>query len=332
VARVRVLVFGGTGLTCPHLVRRLADAGHDVLVFHRGTHEPDLPPEVGHLRGDVIEAAERADELRAFEPHVVVDMLAFRPEDASRVAMFRGVAERAVVISSADVYRAFGRFWRTEPGPPDPVPLTEDSPLRARLSIDGPAYDKTGVERELAAIDGIAVTILRYPAVHGQNDPLHRLFRYVKRMDDARPAIVLDEAVINWRWVRGYAENVGHATALAVADEGAAARIYNIADPIAYTEGEWVRKIAAVHGWDGDVIAAPGSLLPDDLRAKIDTAQDFAVDSSRIRSELGYTEPVDEYEALRRTIEWERAHPPAAPRPEDFDYEAEDRVIAALEP
>lgn len=325
---MRVLVFGGTGLTGPHIVRRLLEWGHDVVVFHRGTKEPDFPPEVRHVHGEVAEAAERADELRALAPDVVLDMLAFRREDAARVGMFRGRAERAVVISSADVYRAFGRIWRTEPGPPDPVPLTEDSPLRERLSPDGLDYDKTGVEQEVAGDGELPVTILRYPAVHGPNDRLHRLHGYVKRMDDARLAILLDEAVMGWRWTRGYAENVGHATALAVSDERAAGRIYNVADPVAYTEEEWVRKIAAVHGWDGDIVAAPAELLPESLRSPIDTAQDYAVDSSRIRTELGYAEPVDEREALRRTIEWDRTNPPADPKPDDFDYEAEDRVLA----
>jgi nucleoside-diphosphate-sugar epimerase len=261
---------------------------------------------------------------------VVVDMLAFRREDAQRALLFRGVAARAVVISSGDVYRAFGRIWRTEPGPPDPVPLTEDSPLRERLSRDGPDYDKTGVEQALTAQSELPVTILRYPAVHGPNDPLHRLFKYVKRMDDARPAIVLDEAVAGWRWARGYAENVGHALALAVTDERAAGRVYNVADPTAHTEAEWVRAIADVHGWDGVVIAATASRLPEALRSPIDTAQDYAVDSGRIRRELGYAEPVDEHEALRRTIEWERANPPDNVNDAEFDYDAEDRVLASV--
>lgn len=327
---MRVLVFGGTRLTGAHAVRRLVEWGHEVIIFHRGEHEPDLPEAVRHVHGEVAEVEARANELRALAPDVVVDMLAFRREDAQRALMFRGVAARAVVISSGDVYRAFGRIWRTEPGPPDPVPLTEDSPLRERLSPDGLDYDKTGVERELAGERELPVTILRYPAVHGPNDGLHRLFKYVKRMDDQRPAILLDEAVMAWRWVRGYAENVGHALALAATDERAAGRVYNVADPFAHTEAEWVRAIADAHGWNGEVVAAPASLLPEALRSPIDTTQDMAVDSGRIRRELGYDEPVSEHEALRRTIEWERANPPENLNDAEFAYDAEDRVLASL--
>jgi hypothetical protein len=40
-------------------------------------------------------------------------------------------------------------------------------------------------------------------------------FTYIKRMDDGRPVILLDEAYARWRWARGYVENIAHAIALA---------------------------------------------------------------------------------------------------------------------
>jgi hypothetical protein len=46
---------------------------------------------------------------------------------------FSGVAKRIVGISSSDVYRAFGVFKGTEPGPIQEVPLTEDAELRIRI-------------------------------------------------------------------------------------------------------------------------------------------------------------------------------------------------------
>ncbi len=53
-------------------------------------------------------------------------------------------------------------------------------------------------------------------------------------------------------------------------------------------------------------------------------------DTSRLRSELGYTEPVSLDEALRRTVEWERENPPANVDPSRFDYAAEDAALARL--
>jgi len=335
---MRILVLGGTKFVGPHVVRQLAARRHEITIFHRGATETELPGRVRHIHGDFASFSEHLDELKRLSPEVVLDMVPFREEDACRVKAFAGVARRVVVISSQDVYRAFGRIWRTEPGPPDPVPLTEDSPLREKLSSAGLDYNKTAIETAIrrAVINDPALpaTILRLPAIHGPGDDKHRLFPYIKRMDDERPAILLDEAHAGWRWARGYVENIAHAIALAVTDERAAGRIYNVCDERAFSEGEWVKEIARVNGWQGEVVALPagsinGQLPPSLRRDMLDFTQQYEVDSTRIRRELGYSEIVPFAEALRRTIEWERANPPEQILPEDFDYAAEDAALAA---
>jgi hypothetical protein len=57
--------------------------------------------------------------------------------------------------------------------------------------------------------------------------------------------------------------------------------------------------------------------------------QHWSVDATRIRSELGYTDPVDLDIAVAQTVAWERANPPARPLA-PVDYEAEDAALAAL--
>ncbi len=63
------------------------------------------------------------------------------------------------------------------------------------------------------------------------------------------------------------------------------------------------------------------------LTASINTDQHLVADTTRIREELGYGELVSQDEALRRTIAWERAHPPDEVDPGRFDYAAEDAVL-----
>jgi len=313
------------------LVRELADAGHEVLLFHRGEHEPDLPAQ--HVYGDFAEFDRHFGALREFEPEVVIDMLAVRASDAGRVGAFARSARHAVVLSSADVYRAFGRIWRSEPGPPDPVPLTEDAPLREQV-LDA-EYDKIGVEAALRELE-LPVTVLRLTGVHGPGDFQHRLWSYLKRMDDGRSAILLDETMAAWRWARVYVEDAAHATALAATDETAADATFNVAAATASSEAEWVAEIGRSVGWHGRVVSAPSVLLPDYLREdRFDLRQDYVVDSTRIRQELGYREIVDAGEAMRRTIVWERANPPGPTHPhadfvDRFDYEAEDESLARI--
>ena len=97
-----------------------------------------------------------------------------------------------------------------------------------------------------------------------------------------------------------------------------------MADRVTLSEAEWVRRIGKAAGWPGEIITLPAEQMPVHLRADYDFSQGWALDSSRIRAELGYEEIVPPEEAMRRTVEWERANPPAQVDPAQFDYAAED--------
>jgi nucleoside-diphosphate-sugar epimerase len=171
-------------------------------------------------------------------------------------------------------------------------------------------------------------TILRLPMIYGPGDRLHRFFPLLKRMDDRRPAILFDERLARWRSPRGYVENVAAAIALAASDERAAGRIYNVAEQPAFSEIEWARLVGAAADWHGRLIELPADAVPSHLRPRGNVAQDWAADSSRIRNELAYVEPIARDDAIGRTIAWERANPPATD-PTLFDYTAEDAAMAA---
>lgn len=342
---MRILVIGGTGFIGAPVVTRLGEWGHEVTVFHRGQTTADLPAGVRHILGDRRDIADYTNAFTRSAPEVVLDMWPMFEQDARVVVdLFRGLARRIVAISSQDVYRAYGRVRGSEPGPPDPVPLTEDAPLRERLypyrgeaprSQDGPDYwmddyDKILVERVYLGEANLPGTILRLPMVYGPRDEQHRFFDWLKRMDDQRPAILMDERAASWRWTRGYVENVAAAIALAVVDERAAGRTYNVGEVESPTWAEWARKTAQVVGWNGALLLAPPERLPAHLVSRLDTRQHLLTDSSRIRQELGYSEPVPLDEALRRTIAWECANPPEQVDLKRFDYAAEDAAQAAL--
>lgn len=327
---MRVLIIGGTSFIGPAIVRRLYDMGCEIALFHRGQTEAELPDGIQHILGDRKRIADFKRKFKRFAPQVVVNTISYSEEDARPfVETFRGIAKRTVVLSSGDVYRAFGVLRRTEAGPTDPVPLTEDAPLRQNLYPFGGTYDKIPVERAVVGALDLPGAILRLPAVYGPRDYQHRLFSCLKRMDDGRPAILLEEGVARWRWTRGYVENVAEAVALTVTDDRAAGRIYNVGEVEAFTEAEWVRKVGEAAGWRGEVVIVPGDRLPVSMRKDINADQHLIVDTARIRRELGYREPVALEEALRRTIAWERENPPETD-PQDFDYAAEDRILAGV--
>lgn len=338
---MRILIIGGTRFIGPHVVRHLVGAGHEVTLFHRGETRIDLAG-INQFHGDRRELSSFAAEFKATAPDVVLDMIPFTEEDARNLMrVFKGVARRVVAISSADVYRAYGRLLRLEAGTPDPVPLNEDAPLREsryprRAHAKGEDdvaynYEKILVEQiVMSEPERLPGTVLRLPAVYGPNDAQHRLFGYLKRMDDGRPAILIEEEQSRWRWTRGYVENVAAAIALAVTTERATGRIYNVGEKEAFTESDWLHAIGHAAGWDGEIVVMPKDHLPAHQLTDVDYDHHLVTDTTRIRTELGYSERISHQEALHETIDWERQHPPAEMPPFQDEYAAEDLALAKL--
>jgi nucleoside-diphosphate-sugar epimerase len=323
---MKILILGGTGLTGPFTTRYLVEQGHQVTIFHRGKHEVELPPSVNRILGERGKLDDFIGEFKQQVPDVVLDMLAFSRQDAEMLMrVFKGIAKRVVVPSSIDVYRVFGRLHGTEPGPVDPIPLTEEAPLREKLSIHQEEYEKRWVEEVVLSDADLPGTILRYPMIYGPNDG-GRTFDLVKRMLDNRSVILLDEKVARWRWSRGYAQNVAWATALAVTHEQARNRIYNVAEPEGLSYLEWAQRVARAGDWTGRIVVVP----PGRLEEGGNYEHHWVVDTTRIRAELGYMEVVPQEEALRRTVEWQCANPLEKYDPKEFDYAAEDKVLAEL--
>jgi nucleoside-diphosphate-sugar epimerase len=337
---MRFLLIGGTGFIGPHVASALERAGHDVVLFHRNSSKSRVPSSKSNVvLGDRQRLGDYAGQLRALQPDVVVDLILSSGRQAHELlGVFRGATGRVVALSSCDVYRACGVLHGSEPGPLEPVPLTESSALRMNLQTYPPdrikmlqqvfgwlddEYDKIPVEREILGDREMVGTVLRLPMVYGPGDPLRRFLPVVKRVDDGRRAIIVEEKFAAWRGPRGYVENVAHAIALAATSDRAAGRVYNVGEAESITELEWATRLAAAMAWNGRFIVRPKDRTPPHLVMPGNTDQHWTIDTSRIREELGYREPIAQDDAIRRTIEWERANP-AASSPHAFDYDAED--------
>ncbi len=82
------------------------------------------------------------------------------------------IARRVVAVSSGDVYRAYDIVRRRETGPPDQVPLGEDSPLRERFyphkEEGAEEYEKILVESIVMKDPELPGTVLQLPAVYAR--------------------------------------------------------------------------------------------------------------------------------------------------------------------
>lgn len=330
-----VLVIGGTRFIGLWTVRRLVEMGCDVTVFHRGGTEPRDGPDVRHLHGDRTDLLDMRNRFEQLSPDVVLDMIPLtRAQAIDTMVTFTGIAGRIVGISSQDVYLAYDILRGRADHPPVPIPMDEEAPLRTerypyRDAVDESSllydYDKIPVEESYLADGELAGTILRLPAVYGPGDYQHRPYPYLKRMVDHRPAILIDAEAVAWEWSRAFVGNVAEAIAKAVLDDRARGRIYNVAEPPGRTEPRWIEAIAEQAGWSGEIIPLSTDRLPAHLRDDLNREQSLVVDTTRLRTELGYQEPIPLDDAMHETVEWElREMPDELP---GFDYEAEDAAI-----
>jgi nucleoside-diphosphate-sugar epimerase len=287
---MRILVIGGTGFIGNYLVRQLASHGHAVAIYHRGCTHAVLPEGVRQIihPQSVIPIQQFPTALFDFAPDVVIHMVAMGAVDAqAAVRAFSGRARRLVLLSSGDVYQAYGRFTKIEPGPIDEGLLSEDAPLRTtlfpyRAKAASPEalqywYEKILAERAALSDPALPGTILRLPKVHGPggNEDLATIYRYRNHPD--------------WRWTHGFVENVAAAIVLAAEHPSADDRIYNVGEAYTPTIAE---RLACL----------PPSTIQPDPDTHFDFRQSMAYDTTRIRTELGYREIISEEEGFLKTL------------------------------
>ena len=269
---MRILILGGTRFIGPPIVRSLFKNGHELTLFHRGKSQVELPNGVDHIIGDRQNLSDFTDQLKEFEPQLVLDMFPITEQDAKVVTnIFKGIAKRTVAISSQDVYRAYGKLIGIEDCEVIPVPLNEDAPLRKKIypyrdnvKEDNKLYnyDKILVERIYMNEPELPCTVLRLPMVYGPGDYQHRLFPYLKRMDDNRPAILLEQGMAKWSSSRGYVKDIASAIVIAIENENAANRIYNVSEEVSKSEAEWIKSIANAASWNGKIVIVPKERAP----------------------------------------------------------------------
>lgn len=282
---MKVLVVGGTRFIGAHLVRRLAERHIDVTVFHRGTSlNPILPP-VRHIRHPSAHYPITGfpAEVTSGTWDVVVHMVMMGAADArSAVETFAGRSGRLVMVSSCDVYRAYGRLTGAEPGEPDPTPLDEEAPLRssrfpyrgqeASLGDFATNYDKILAEQVVSDARNLNWSIIRLPKVYGPEDngDLATIYGFAQA-----PA---------WRWTHGHVANIAAAIDCVAEHPKAERRIFNAGEAHTPTMAE---RLAALPPKD---ISA--SLPPFDFR------QDLVLETLRLRDELGFADVMNEAEAM----------------------------------
>jgi nucleoside-diphosphate-sugar epimerase len=322
---LRVIVFGGTRFIGRAVVEELAAAGHELLIVHRGNLEPDVMPPVKHLHAERMELGAHHDELAAFAPDAAIDCRALTRADSEAVLEALPPDLRLVVISSIDVYRAFGAL--NDDGETDPVPLDESSPVRpTRYPYRGKApglddYDKLDVEDVYLAR---GATSVRLPMVYGPHDYQLREEFILRRLRAGRDRIPFGSG--SWLACRGYVKDIAHGVHLVMKTPEAVGQVFNLCEDRTYSMRMWSRMILDAAGSSAELVPVTEELLPEDLKPTGTMSQHIACSAQKARSMLGWTTS-DPAESLQTTVRWHLANPPANP---DLDFSADNLALGTV--
>jgi nucleoside-diphosphate-sugar epimerase len=322
---MRVMVLGGTRFIGAAIVEELAANGHELLIVHRGEHEPPDLPEADHLHAQRQDLPHLRGPVDDFDPEAVVDTCAYSAADAETALAAVGGDLRLLVVSSMDVYRAFGAVLAgTET---DPLPVDETSPIRrerypyrgrALASTDADTYEKLDVEAAYLAREA---TVCRLPMVYGERDHQRREEPILRRARAGRGRIPAGSG--GWLWTRGYVRDVATGIRLALESDATVAEVLNLGEARTWSMGMWARHVLEAAGSEAELARVPDILLPDDLKALGTVPQHLLVDSSKARDLLGW-EQTDPHEALARSVAWHLANPPEEA---SDDFSADDRAL-----
>jgi len=294
------------------------------MVVHRGVLEPDDMPEVQHLHCERAELVTHRAELEDFAADALIDCRALTRRDAETALEALPDVKRRVVISSVDVYRAFGALHVE--GETDPVPLDEDSPVRPerypyRGNMPGmDDYDKLDVE-DLYLPRG--ATVLRLPMVYGEHDYQRREDFLLRRLRAGRKRIPFGGGT--WLTCRGYVRDVARAVRLTL-ERRVEGEVMNVCEDRSYSMGMWSRMILRAAESDAELVRVADDVLPEDLKFTGAMSQHIAASARKARTLLGW-ETSDPFETLKTTVRWHLNNPPPDA---DADFAADDRALNSV--
>lgn len=313
---MRIAILGGTQFIGRAVVERLVGEGHELLVVHRGEHEPEDLPAVEHAHVDRHDGPALAAALEPFGVEGLVDVSGMNAAAADAALGAVGPSVKLVAISSGDVYRAYDGLhsdWTS-----DGLPLTESSPLRERRFVDGPQYENLEMEERYLPR---GATVLRLGAVYGEHDYQRRFEFVLRRVRAGRKRIPIGSG--QFLFSRVYVGDVAAAVSLALAGDHPG-EAFNIVEPVTAPYRLFAEQILAAAGAsDFELVRVRDDQLPEDLALTGALDQHLLMDSWKARTVLGWA-PVDPAESLRRSVRWHLENPPADA---SDDFSADDGVL-----
>lgn len=328
------LIVGGTAATGLPIVEEVRRRGYEVTIYHRGAHEVPGLEAFEHIHGEPHFAETIAQDLDGRRWDLVVATY-------GRIRLLAealiGKTERLITVGGS--------------------PVTRRSAAQPAYESDG--YVDSGltliermIETERTVLRGqeqghYISTVIRYPYVYGPYSVIPAEWHVVKRVHDGRTRWAVPGGGMGIT-TRCAAPNAAHTIGLAIdRPEVAGGQVYQVADDRQYAYRDWVAMIARLLGHEFEFVDVPWSALPapeasgsfgggaiNSVPQGGGPRRHDLLSNLKAKTELGYADVVTPEAWMRQTLDYFLAHPAPVDgegnhlKPEEFDYAAEDRLLA----
>jgi nucleoside-diphosphate-sugar epimerase len=251
---MKVLFIGGTGFISTAVSRMAIERGMELFLLNRGLRSVEIPGSYS-LIGDIHNPESMRNALKDHKFDVVVDWIAFAPEDIERdLSVFRGRTKQFVFISSASAYQK----------PPVNYIITESTPL------DNPFWDysrnKIACEEMLMKAyheEDFPVTIVRPSYTYNTYLPIaiggFGCYTLADRMKKGLPIIVHGDG--SSLWVNTHAEDFAKGFLGLLGNEKAIGQAFHITSDEVLTWNQIYQTIAEALGVEAKMIHIPSDFI-----------------------------------------------------------------------
>jgi UDP-glucose 4-epimerase len=325
----KILLTGGAGFIGSHIVDRLVEMGHDVIVVDNLTSgfRANVNPSARFYELDVCDP-EFARLVRAERPEVIdhhaaqtmVRVSTERPGHDAQVNIL-GLINLLTAAAEAGVRKViFASSGGTVYGTCQHLPIKEDEPLAPESPYGISKATSEHYLRYFAASTSVRYTALRYANIFGPRDTVgseHVITVFARRLYEGLPP------VIHWDGEQAkdylYVEDAVQANVLAL-DHGDN-QVYNIGSGMPVSVNMIYRMLVRITGIDIKAQHAPKRT--GDVRL-------FYLDCSKAKRELGWQPRVPFESGLAQTLDWFRHH--QLEREYPICVKAQQNMVLAVQP
>jgi len=300
---MKVLFIGGTGFISTAVSRMAIERGTELYLLNRGIRSSEIRG-AHQLTGDIHNPESMRNALKDLKFDVVVDWIAFTPEDIERdLKVFRGRTKQFVFISSASAYQK----------PVVNYIITESTPLK------NPYWDysrnKIACEDLLMKVyreEDFPVTIVRPSYTYNTYLPVaiggFGSYTLADRLLKGKPIIAHGDGTS--LWVNTHAEDFAKGFLGLLGNEKAIGQAFHITSDEVLTWNQIYQTIADGLGVEAKIIHIPTDFIVKEVPRMTgdllgDKTWSAVFDNSKIKSFVPeFQATISFREGIRRTLAW----------------------------